>query len=393
MLDFTYQNPTKLIFGSNAEEKISAEIVPWVGEGGTVLLVYGGGSAVRSGLVGRVKVSCEAAGLKVLEKGGVRPNPTIELVREIIDIVRQEDVKILLAVGGGSTIDTAKAAAMGAPYDGDVWDFFCGKAVPKKALPVACVLTIPAAGSEQSARVVISNGDKKNGAGNDIVRPKVSALNPKLFFTLPKKQIAAGVIDMMSHIMERYFTNTPAVDYTSAQAEAALRTIMKFGPKLIENPEDYDAWSQVGLAGSFAHNGYFGLGHEEDWACHGIEHAISGWDCTITHGEGLAAVTPAWMSCVWGANPKRMARFAREVLGISIEPGMEEKDIDMIAKLAVAKFTAFLMQMTLPTRLSELTEREIPIEEIAAAAVNGGTLGHFKPLTQKDVESILRLAL
>ena len=250
-------------------------------------------------------------------------------------------------------------------------------------------LTLPAAGSEQSVRMVISSGQLKAGCGNEFVRPTVSAINPELFFTLPQNQISAGVFDMMSHIMERYFTNTPAVDYTTAQAEAALRVIMEQGPKLMADSQDYDAWAQIGLAGSFAHNGYFGLGFEEDWACHGIEHAISGWDAEITHGAGLAVVTPAWLSYVWSANPQRVLRFAHEVLGVNAPEGT---DPEQVVKLAVAKLTSFLMVMNLPTRLHELTDKEVPVKEIAAAAAAGGTLGHFKPLTQGDIEKILMLA-
>lgn len=389
MLDFSYYNPTRLIFGRGAENKVAAAFRPFAGDSGRVLLVYGGGSAVRSGLVARVTESFEKQGMTVIARGGVQPNPTIELVRELIDVIRAEKIEAVLAVGGGSVIDTAKAAAAGAVYEGDVWDFFCGKAVPQAALPVACVLTIPAAGSEQSIRMVITNGTVKTGCGNEYVRPKVSAINPELFFTLPQNQISAGIFDMMSHIMERYFTNTSAVEYTSAQAEAALRVIMQEGPKLMDNPRDYDAWAQIGLAGSFAHNGYFGLGFEEDWACHGIEHAISGWDPAITHGAGLAVVTPAWLSYVWSANPERVLRFAREVLGVTPPEGA---DAEQVVKLAVAKLTAFLMVMNLPTRLHELTDKEVPVKEIAAAAAGKAALGHFKPLAAGDVEKILMLA-
>ena len=364
MLDFSYYNPTRLIFGRGAETKVAASFRPFAGDAGRVLLVYGGGSAIRSGLIGRVTESFEQEGMTVIAKGGVRPNPTIDLVREMIAVIKAEKIDAVLAVGGGSVIDTAKAAAAGAVYEGDVWDFFCGKAVPKAAMPVATVLTIPAAGSEQSIRMVISNGHVKAGCGNEFVRPKVSAINPELFFTLPQNQISAGVFDMMSHIMEQ-------------------------GPKLMADSQDYDAWAQIGLAGSFAHNGYFGLGFEEDWACHGIEHAISGWDAEITHGAGLAVVTPAWLSYVWSANPQRVLRFAHEVLGVNAPEGT---DPEQVVKLAVAKLTSFLMVMNLPTRLHELTDKEVPVKEIAAAAAAGGTLGHFKPLTQGDIEKILMLA-
>lgn len=389
MQNFTYYNPTKLIFGKGTENQIGSEIAQWATKTKKVMVVYGGGSAVRSGLLARVTASCEAAGLTVVAKGGVQPNPTVEFVRECIEVARAEQVDAMLAVGGGSVIDTAKAVAMGVVYEGDVWDFFCGKAQPKAALPVCCVLTIPAAGSEQSIRVVITNGSVKAGAGNNVVRPKVSVINPELFFTLPQKQISAGVFDMMSHIMERYFTNTEGVDFTSAQAEAALKAIMRNAVKLMDNPQDYDAWAQVGLAGSFAHNGYFGLGFEEDWACHGMEHALSGWDSAITHGDGLAVLTPSWMGYVWAANPERFDRFAREVFDVDTTTG----DVESHVQMMLAKLRSFLMLMNLPGRLSDLTDKEIPIKEIAEAATAHGPLGHFRPLEAKDVEAIFKSAL
>ena len=387
MENFTYCNPTELVFGRGTQQTIGPRNAQLTQTPSKVMIIYGGGSAVRSGLLDQIVLSCEAAGLKCVLKGGVKPNPQVDFVRECIDIAREQTVDVLLAVGGGSVIDTTKACAMGVKYDGDVWDFFCGKAQPQTALPVCTVLTIPAAGSEQSTRVVISNGNVKAGTGHACIRPRVSILNPELFFTLPESQIAAGVFDMMSHIMERYFTNTTAVDYTSAQAEAALRVIMANGLKVMADHEDYDAWSQIGLAGSFAHNGYFGLGHVEDWACHGIEHALSGWDENIVHGAGLAVVTPAWMTYVWPHNPARFIQFAREVMGVNASA-----DEETVIKLGIAKLCAFIQQMHLPTRLSELTDREIPIEDIAKKAAGVALLGHFKSLDVSDVEAILKLA-
>ncbi|MDY6010581.1 MAG: iron-containing alcohol dehydrogenase, partial [Duodenibacillus sp.] len=274
MQNFTYCNPTKLIFGRDAHKAIGSEIASFAG-GGKVLIVYGGGSAVRTGTLAAVAQSCRDAGLTVLEKGGVEPNPKVELVREVIEIARREAVDVLLAVGGGSVIDTAKAAAMGYFYDGDVWDFFCGRAQPKKALPVCCVLTIPAAGSEQSIRTVITNGNVKNGAGNACVRPKVSAVNPELFFTLPENQIAAGVIDMMSHIMERYFTNTPDVALTDRLAEGLLCAIIEAAPVALADNTDYESHATLMWAGMLAHNNSVGVGREQDWASHQIGHEIS----------------------------------------------------------------------------------------------------------------------
>ena len=390
MNNFVFYSPTEFVFGKNTEVQVGALARKYGAQ--KVMIVYGGGSVVRSGLLDRVKQYLQEAGVAYCEMGGVQPNPIDGKVYEGIQLCRREQVDMMLPVGGGSVIDTAKAIAAGALYDGDFWDFFIGRAKVEKALKVAVVLTIPAAGSEGSGNTVITKTETLQKLGlcaPEHLRPVFSIMNPELTYTLPAYQTACGIADMMAHIMERYFTNTPAVDYTTAQAEAALRVIMEQGPKLMTDSQDYDAWAQIGLAGSFAHNGYFGLGFEEDWACHGIEHAISGWDAEITHGAGLAVVTPAWLSYVWSANPQRVLRFAHEVLGVNAPEGT---DPEQVVKLAVAKLTSFLMVMNLPTRLHELTDKEVPVKEIAAAAAAGGTLGHFKPLTQGDIEKILMLA-
>ena len=385
MLDFTYCNPTKLMFGRSMEARIGEEVVALPGSPKKALIVYGGGSAVRSGLLDLVRNSLEQAGLSVVAKGGVRPNPTVEFVREVIAFARAEGVDCLVAVGGGSCIDTAKAAAVGIPYEGDVWDFYCGKAQVTRALPVAAVLTIPAAGSEQSIRSVISNGDVKTGIGSPLIRPRIAIINPERFFTIPEKFAAAGLFDMMSHILERYFTNTRNVEYTSGQAEAALRTIMRAARAIVRNPQNYDAWSAAGLAGSFAHNGYFGLGHVEDWACHGIEHALSGWRSEIIHGAGLAVVTPAWMRYVWKENPERFVRFGREVFRVEVADPADA------VEETVGRLVAFLKDIHLPTTLSELTDEPVPIDEIARLATRA-PLGNFKRLAAEDVVAILNLA-
>ncbi len=385
MLDFTYCNPTRLMFGKSMEAQIGAEVAALPESPRKALIVYGSGSARRSGLLDLVESSLKAAGLTVFSKGGVRPNPTVEFVREVIAFARSEGVDCLVAVGGGSCIDTAKAAAVGIPYEGDVWDFYCGKAKVARALPVAAVLTIPAAGSEQSIRSVISNGDVKTGIGSPLIRPRIAVINPERFFTIPASYASAGLFDMMSHILERYFTNTEHVEYTSGQAEAALRSIMTAARAIARNPRDYDAWSAAGLAGSFAHNGYFGLGHVEDWACHGIEHALSGWRSEIIHGAGLAVVTPAWMRYVWRQNPARFVRFAKEVFGV------QEQDEAAAVEQMIARLIAFLRQIGLPTTLGELTAETVPLDEIARLATRA-PLGNFKRLDAGDVKAILALA-
>ena len=381
---FTYRNPTELMFGRGAHTKAPKAFVDGYGAK-KALLVYGRGSAVKSGLIDAVKAASEDAGLALVEKGGVQPNPTIEFVREALELARSEGIDSVLAVGGGSVIDTGKTVAAAFSYEGDPWDFFSGKAQVNKVLPLAAVLTIPAAGSEQSKRAVITNGDKKLGMGNDCLRPKLAAINPELFFTLPANQAAAGIFDMISHIMERYFTKTPDVEFTSTEAEGALRVIMENALKIKDNPKSYAAWAEVALAGTFAHCGFFGLGHEEDWACHGMEHALSGWVDTITHGAGLAILTPAWMRYVWSEDPERFVRFAERVMGVT-PMATDEATI----KLGIAKLFAFIQQMGLPTAIHEVTSEKPDFEHLADLSFGKGHLGGFKKLTHEDAVNIFQ---
>lgn len=381
---FTYRNPTELMFGRGAQMKAPKAFVDGYGAK-KALLVYGRGSAVKSGLIDAVKAASSEAGLTLVEKGGVQPNPTIEFVREALELARSEGIDSVLAVGGGSVIDTAKTVAAAFSYEGDPWDFFSGKAQVSQVLPLAAILTIPAAGSEQSKRAVITNGDKKLGMGNDCLRPKLAAINPELFFTLPANQAAAGIFDMMSHIMERYFTKTPDVEFTSTEAEGALRVIMENALKIKENPKSYAAWAEVALAGTFAHCGFFGLGHEEDWACHGMEHALSGWVDTITHGAGLAILTPAWMRYVWSEDPERFVRFAERVMGVT-PMATDEATI----KLGIAKLFAFIQQMGLPTAIHEVTSEKPDFEHLADLSFGKGHLGGFKKLTHEDAVNIFQ---
>lgn len=386
MNNFFFCSPTELLFGKGAESEIGERLAARF-PGGRVMLVYGGGSIKRTGLYDRVKASLGAAGLSVREKGGVQPNPEIGFVRELIAECREWQPDVLLAVGGGSVIDSAKAAAMGVPYEGDVWDFFSGKAVCGKALPIAVILTIPAAGSELSMRVVITNGGKKWGTASQKIRSFLSVIDPELFFTLPPWQVSCGVVDMMSHIMERYLTNTTGTAYVDGQAEAAMRTIMRFGRVVRRDPKNYEAWSQLGLAGTFAHNGYFGLGHAEDWACHGMEHELSAWKREISHGAGLAVITPAYLEFVSRSNPRRVLQWARNVMEVP-----EGLDGAAAITAGIAALRAFYREMGMPVTLSELGAADAPLEELAKHAVVKGPLGHYVPLSAEDVLAVYRLA-
>ena len=379
MLNFNYCNPTRILFGRDEHKNVGAQIK--AGGFERVLIVYGGGSVIKTGTLAAVQASLEAEGIEYFTIGGVRPNPTLDFANRVKAICQSSSIDLLLAVGGGSVIDTCKVAAAGACYEGDAWDFFTKGVKIERALPVATVLTIPAAGSEQSIRMVINHNGLKLGTASEHIRPVFSVVNPELFFTLPKEQIAAGVIDMMSHIFERYFTNTTNVDFTSAQAEAAIRVALANGPKLIENPSDYDAWCQIGMVGSWAHNGYFGLGHVEDWACHAMEHELSAFDPAITHGAGLAILTPVWMRYVQNVNPERMMQFAKNIMGKdSIEEG-------------IVALEAFYAVMGMPARLREFGLDEAALEVCATSAcARTKTIGNFRKLESADVLKIYQSA-
>lgn len=389
MLDFSYCNPTRLVFGRGSEAQIGSLVAQQVGVDNKVLVVYGGGSAKRSGLLDGVTASLRAAGLDVFEKGGVQPNPRLSFIKTTAEEHRSEAPAAVIAVGGGSVIDTAKGIALMLADDPkeDVWDFFTGARKATKALPVYAVLTIPAAGSEQSIRAVITHGETKTGVGTECIRPKAAFINPERFATLPRTQIGAGLVDMCSHIMERYFSATEHTDYVDGQAEAAMRTIIETAPKVYADPSDYDAWCQAALAGSFAHNGYFGMGREEDWACHAIEHAISGWRESITHGAGLAVVIPAWMRYVSALRPVRFEAFAVKVMGVAPQDTTERT-----IALGIAKFSTWAASLGMPLTLEDLGAKDCPVEELAKRCCGEGTVGKILPLAAADVAAILESA-
>lgn len=377
MLNFNYCNPTRILFGRDEHKKLGEALKKE--NIGKVLIVYGGGSALKNGTVSAVQASLEEVGIEYFTIGGVRANPTLDFAAKVKKIAVDSQVDALLAIGGGSVIDTCKVAAAWAKYDGDAWDFFTKGVAITDAIPVACVLTIPAAGSEQSIRMVINHNGLKLGTASEKIRPLISVVNPELFFTLPENQIAAGVVDMISHIFERYFTNTEHVEFVSGQAEAAIRTAMEMGSKLLENHSDYDAWCQVAMVGSWAHNGYYGLGQVEDWACHAMEHELSAFDPAITHGAGLAVITPAWLRYVAEVNPARMQRFAKNVMGVeTLEEG-------------IAKLQAFYAAMKMPSKLSDFGLTQEALEACATSAcARTGTIGQFKKLTSEDVLAIYK---
>ena len=391
MNNFTFYSPTYFVFGKDEENNAGKYVKRF---GGTkVLIHYGGGSVVRSGLLDRVKNSLSAEGLSFVELGGVKPNPRSGLVYEGIELCRREKVDFILAVGGGSSIDSAKAIAAGALYEGDFWDFYMGKPITK-ALPVGTVLTIAAAGSEGSPDSVITKeeGMFKRGASSEAYRPVFSILNPALTQTLPAHQTASGITDIMAHLLERYFTNTEDVEVTDRLIEGLLMTMIHEAPRVIENPDNYEARANIMLAGMVAHNNCCGVGREQDWASHDIEHEFSAlYDCA--HGAGLAVVFPAWMEYNMKHDVLRFAQLANRVWGCA----MDFRHPEVTAKAGIQAFRSFLKSIGMPQTLAELggKEEDIPYMAHTACYGNGntGSLGHFVVLKEEDIANIYRLML
>lgn len=392
MLNFNLHIPTRIVFGSGTQKQVGSLLKPLAKK---ILVHYGGGSIRKSGLYDEVIASLNENGIDFVELGGVVPNPRLSLVHEGIALCKAEGVDFILAVGGGSAIDSAKAIAMGVYYDGDIWEVYeQGKAVDK-ALPLATVLTIPAAGSESSPGTVITNEEKqmKLGYNNKNLVPVISFMNPELFFTLPKSQIGNGVADMMSHIFERYFTNTKNTDLTDGLCESVLRTIIKNAPVVSENPQDYEAWCEVGFAGSVAHNNLLGMGREEDWACHGMEHELSAiYD--VAHGAGLAVLTPAWMEYVYKDNVGMFVQFAVNVMGVSCS----YRNPDAIVREGIARLREFFHKLGMAGTLAELGIDGANLELMAKKATwiaygdDEQPLGGLKKLYWQDVLNIYNLA-
>ena len=392
MENFVFYSPTEFVFGRDTQSQ-TGELVKRYG-GRRVLMVYGGGSVVRSGLLDTVKASLDAEGITYCELSGIRPNPTDDRVYEGIEIARKEGVDFILAVGGGSVIDTAKGIAIGVPYDGDFWDFYSKKGVPTASLPVGVVLTIPAAGSEGSGNSVITKLDgmhKISVRYPMMLRPRFAVMNPELTYTLPWFQTACGIVDMICHIQERYFSNTTGVDLTDGIAETIMRNVMQNALRLKENPNDYDARANVMWAGTLAHNGLCGNGKVEDWSSHRLEHEISAlYD--VAHGAGLAVMVPAWMTFVAKKNPHKVREFAVKVMGIEAEGKSDE----MVIAEGIEALKAFYHGIDLTTSMRELTGVENPDIEALVKSLNGNmgdTLGFYVPLSMEDCAEIYRLAL
>ena len=388
MNNFRFQSPTEFFFGRNTVEKTGQWIKKY---GGTkVLLHYGGQSAIKSGLLAEVENCLKNEFIEYVKLGGVQPNPVDTMVYQGIELCRKEQVNFILAVGGGSVIDSAKAIAAGVPYVGDFWNFFENTVTINRALPVATILTIPAAGSEGSANTVITQTREglKRALRNPLLRPVFSIMDPTLTFTLPPEQTAYGIADMMAHVMERYFTQTKGVGFTDRLCEAVLLSIIEEAPVAMRDPRNYEARANLMWAGMIAHNGICGVGRDEDWASHGLEHELSAF-YGVAHGAGLAVMFPAWMQYVYTSGIDRFVQFAVRVWGI--EPVGDKKEI---ALKGINALKTFFSSLGLPVNFKQLGINSNDIDQlIRTLRINKGEqFGEFRKLDMTDARAIYEIA-
>ena len=402
MKDFNFYAPTRVVFGRESEEQLPKLIQQY--GGGRVLVHYGGGSAKRSGLLDKVYKMLKEAGISYVELGGVVPNPLLSKVREGIDLCRREHVNFILAVGGGSVIDSSKAIGYGVGYPGDVWDFWDGKAVPQECLPIGVILTIPAAGSEMSSSCVITKNEGmiKRGINSDICRCKFAIMNPERTYTLPAYQTAAGATDIMMHTMERYFSKYEDALLTDALAEALLRQVIASTPVVLEDPENYEHRAAIMWASSLSHNDLMECGTEKDFASHRLEHELSGL-FGVTHGAGLAAIWGSWARYVMDKHISRFVKFAVNVMGVAVPVAdTEQLAADPEAQKAIAlrgveAIERFFKSIGMPISIPELIGRPATDEEIAEMVRKCSrdgkiTVGAMEVLAEKDMELIYKMA-
>lgn len=391
MVNFEYFTPTKVVFGKNAEEK-TGELVKAQGCK-KVLVHYGGQSAKKSGLLDRICASLEKEGISYVTLGGVVPNPHLSKVHEGIEVCKKEGVDFILAVGGGSVIDSGKAIGYGVANEGEVWDFYAKTRIPEAYLPIGAVLTIAAAGSEMSDSSVITNEDGwlKRGCNNNLCRCRFAIMNPELTYTLPPYQTASGCVDIMMHTMERYFTREENTALTDGIGEALLRTVMESAQTLARDPENYNARAQVMWASSLSHNGLTGCGTIGDWSCHQLEHELGGM-FDVAHGAGLAAVWGSWARYVYKEKPERFAQFAVNVMGVTNDFSDPEKT----ALEGIRKMEEFYRSIHMPTNIRELgvelTEEQVEQLAYKCSFMEKRTIGQFKVLDRNDMEEIYRMA-
>ncbi|MCI9134943.1 MAG: iron-containing alcohol dehydrogenase [Lachnospiraceae bacterium] len=391
MQQFQYYTPTKVVFGKDTENQVGKLVKEQ--KAAKVLIHYGGGSVKRSGLLDRVEASLQAEGIPYVTLGGAVPNPRLSKVYEGIALGKQEGVDFILAVGGGSAIDSAKGIAYGICYEGDVWDFYLKKCLPQKSLPLGVVLTLAATGSEMSDSSVITKeeGWLKRSAKSDLGRPRFAIMNPELTYTLPEYQTMSGCVDIMMHTMERYFSHERDTELVDAMAEGLLRTMMHNAAILLEDPRNYEARSEVMWAGSLSHNGLTGCGRKGDWACHQLEHELGGM-FDVAHGAGLSAVWGSWARYVYETDVERFAQFAVRVMGVEENP----QDLKATALGGIQALEEFFRSIHMPVSISELgvdiTEEQIRELAYKCSFMDTRTIGGFQALNRQDMENIYRKA-
>jgi len=389
MENFKFYSPTQFVFGKDSENEVGKLVKKENAK--KVLVHYGGGSVIRSGLMAKVESALKKEGISYCLLGGVQPNPRSGLVYQGIELVRKENIDFILAVGGGSAIDSGKAIAAGVKYKGDFWDLYDNKASVEDALPVGVILTIPAAGSEASTSTVITHeeGMLKRGMGSDLLRPVFSIINPELTFTLPQYQTSAGIVDMMSHIFERYLTHTKEVELTDRLCEATLKSIINAARVIMKDPLNYDARATICWSGTIAHNGILGVGREEDWSTHGLEHELSAlYD--VTHGAGLAVMFPAYMKYTLDADVERYRQLAVRVFDVPDQPTNPRG----VALEGIARLEAFYREIKMPLTFQEINAKKEDIDFLLnKLEINRGfPMGNFKALTREDARNIYLLA-
>lgn len=387
MINFQYNNPARVIFGDGAEKSIEALFVEYNVK--SLLLVYSGSFIKDLGIWDTVHSACKKLNIAFYEEGNVVPNPKIELVRNLVSLGKSKSVDFVLAVGGGSSIDTAKAVSIGVPYDGDVWDFFEGKSNIKEALPIGVITTLPSSGSETSNCSIISNGILKVGVESDLIIPKFAVMNPRFTMGLPPYQTSCGLADILSHLLERYFTDVENVDTTDYLIEGAVKALMLNAERLMMNPKDYNARAEVQWLASIAHNNLLDTGRISDWGSHRIEHELSA-QYGITHGEGMSVVLVAWTHYMALNKPKKLAQLANRLYGIDYHNYTEKEMALILSK----KLKEFFSSLNLKTTLSELNIGDEHFEEMALRATNNNTstVGHYIPLDKNKFIDILHLA-
>ncbi|MEX2105037.1 MAG: iron-containing alcohol dehydrogenase [Bacilli bacterium] len=388
MNNFVYYNPTKIYFGEGQIENLTSSIKPY---GEKVLVVYGGGSIKKSGLYDEVMNRLKADDFGVWELPGIEPNPRLTTINKGIELCKKEGIDFVLAVGGGSVIDASKAIVVGAKYDGDVWDFYLRKLEVTEGIPLGTILTLAATGSEMNAGSVVTRWEtnEKKSAGGDAMRPKFSILDPKYTYSVPEDQSVYGIVDMMSHVFEQYFSHTTATPLQDRFCESVLQTIIEYGPRVLENPEDNDARAIIMQCGTFALNGMISMGMQGDWASHGIEHEVSAiYD--IPHGGGLAILFPNWMKHVMDERVEKFKQYAIRVWNVD-PSGKSDKEI---ALAGIEATRSFFDSISAPKTLQHYNIGSDRIAEMAHKAMRDGeSIGFFKQLTEEDIRAILTMSI